>query len=168
MTGLWINRFFLARLSEESYVVQKKAFIFAWISVIVIPLLVIPTVFNITTAVSTHPAVISIANVLMVFGFIAALVFLRKGMFDLAVTIGILFVSVRVIVGALTKLGTWIATGNNNNVYFMFGALAFTATILRVIWIPQGKIALHKRRRNDALLCQTAMHHARHPQVGYP
>lgn len=125
--GSWLNRFFLAGVSLESYVVQKKALLFTWISIIVIPLLVIPTVLNLTTAVSTHPAAISIANVLLIIGFIAALIGLRNGRFDLAVTLGILFVSLRVIVGALMKLDTWIATGNNNNVYFMFGALAFTA-----------------------------------------
>lgn len=125
--GSWINRLFLARLREDSYMVQKKAFIFAWISILLIPLLIIPTIINLTTEVSTHPIAISIANILMIVGFIAALLFLRKGRFDISVRLGIIFVSLRVIVGVLAKIDTWITTGNNNNIYFMFAALAFTA-----------------------------------------
>ena len=35
--------------------------------------------------------------------------------------------ALRVVAGALGKLDTWVATGSNNNIYFMFAALAFTA-----------------------------------------
>ncbi len=127
MTGLWINRFFLAGLSKESYAVQKKAFIFVWLSIILIPLLVIPTIINLATTVSTHPVIISIANISMIIGFIVALILLKKGLFNTAMMVSIAFVSLRVIIGTLMKLDIWIATGNNNNVYFMFAALAFTA-----------------------------------------
>jgi PAS domain S-box-containing protein len=127
VAGSWISRLFLAGLDDESYVVRKKAFIFAWISVILIPLLIIPTVINLTTAASTHPLLISAVNILMIIGFIAALMLLRRGRFDIAVTVSIVFVSLRVAAGVLGKLDTWVATGSNNNIYFMFAALAFTA-----------------------------------------
>ena len=61
----WFKEFFLANLAGRSYAVLQKAYAFAWITVILVPLLVVPTILNLTTGVSSHPYLVSAANMVL-------------------------------------------------------------------------------------------------------
>jgi PAS domain S-box-containing protein len=123
----WFREYFLANLGDRSYAVTQKAYAFAWIAAIMIPLLVTPTILNLTTGISSHPYLVSTANMAFMAACIGGLVLLRRGRYDAAVAFVSLFVALRVVFGAFIKMDYWMITGSNNDVYFMFAALAFAA-----------------------------------------
>jgi PAS domain S-box-containing protein len=121
------REYFLANLGTQSYAVVQKAHAFAWIAVIILPLLAIPTVLNLTLNVSAQPVLISTANLVFMAAIICGLALLRGGRYNAAVGFVSLFIALRVVFGAFIKMDYWIATGSNNDVYFMYAALAFAA-----------------------------------------
>ena len=123
----WFREYFLANLGPQPYAVVQKAYAFAWIAVILLPLLLIPTVLNLTTDISAHPYLVSSANTVFMGAIIAGMVLLRLGRYNAAVGFVSLFIALRVVFGAFIKMDFWIATGSNNDVYFMYAALAFAA-----------------------------------------
>jgi PAS domain S-box-containing protein len=123
----WFREFFLANLGIQSYTVIQKAYAFAWMAAILVPLLVVPTILNLTTGISSHPYLVSGANMVFMAACIGGLALLRWGRYDAAVALVSIFVALRVVFGAFIKMDYWVATGSNNDIYFMYAALAFAA-----------------------------------------
>ncbi|MBN2078100.1 MAG: response regulator [Spirochaetes bacterium] len=123
----WIKTTFLSKYNNESYITRQKAFILFLVSLIFIPLLVIPIVVNIATDVSTHPSEINYANAVALAGLAASLFLLWNGRHTASVIIVAACMTIRIIAGIVIKLDTVALTGSNNNVFFIFIALAFAS-----------------------------------------
>lgn len=122
-----IKTTFISKYAHESYVTRQKAFILFLVSALFIPLLVIPFMVNIATDVSTHPSEINYANALAIAGLVISLFLLWSGRYTPAVVVVALCMTIRIIAGIAIKLDAIILTGSNNNVVFIFIALAFAS-----------------------------------------
>jgi len=68
-----------------------------------------------------------VTNAMLIVGFIAGLLLLKRGRFNAAVSVINTFITIRVVVGVMGKMDTWLITGSNNNLFFVFAALGFIA-----------------------------------------
>ncbi|MBN1497507.1 MAG: response regulator [Spirochaetes bacterium] len=95
--------------------------------VVVVLLLAVISILNLTTAVSSHPVLITVANVLLIVASIESLYLLYNGRYDLAAFIAVAAVTLRVLAGTYIKLDLFASGRSNDNIYFMFSVIAFTA-----------------------------------------
>lgn len=118
---------FIAKFQHESYVVQQKAFVLFLIAVMCIPILLIPTVVNYYTSVSTHPMAINLLNGIALAGTLASLLLLWEGRYKVSVLVINALIIFRVAGGMAVKIEDVATMGSNNNAYFIFIALAFAS-----------------------------------------
>ena len=110
----------LSRYADASFILQQKIYILHWILVVVIVLLAVISILNLTTAVSSHPVLITGANLLLIGASIASLYLLYNGRYDLAAFFAIAAVTLRVLAGTYIKLDLFASGQSNDNIYFMF------------------------------------------------
>ncbi len=111
----------------DDFIIRQKAFMLFWLSLVIIVLLAAVSLLNVTTSVSTHPVYITITNVLLMMSLVSGLFLLKAGKYHAAVTLNTIFITFRVLAGCIIKYESMILTGANNNIYFMFGIIGFTA-----------------------------------------
>lgn len=111
----------------DDFIIRQKAFMLFWLSLVLIFLLAAVSLLNITTSVSTHPVYITITNILLIVSLASGLILIKVGKYQAAVTLNTIFITFRVIAGCLIKYESMILTGANNNIYFLFGIIGFTA-----------------------------------------
>jgi len=111
----------------DDFIIRQKAFMLFWLSLVIIVLLAAVSLLNITTSVSTHPVYITITNILLMLSLIAGIFLIKTGKYHTAVTLNTIFITFRVLAGCIIKYESMILTGANNNIYFMFGIIGFTA-----------------------------------------
>jgi len=111
----------------DDFIIRQKAFMLFWLSLVIIFLLAAVSLLNVTTSVSTHPVYITITNILLIISLAAGLILIKVGKYQTAVTLNTIFITFRVVAGCLIKYESMILTGANNNIYFMFGIIGFTA-----------------------------------------
>ncbi|TAL38935.1 MAG: response regulator [Spirochaetes bacterium] len=122
-----IKSFIYSKHKDETYIIQQKAFVLFWVNIIISTLLVLVNIINLTTSASTHPVVISSVNIFLLASLLFAVWLLVKGRYNFAVACTLAAVSVRVVAGCLIKLDSLAEFGSNNNIYFMFAAIAFSS-----------------------------------------
>jgi len=121
----WINSFFLHGYSEYNFVIRQKAKIFLWFGLISVVLLTLVSLINLTTAASSHPFLITGANLVALFGFVAGLILLKNEKFDGAIFLNAITLSIRILSGCFIKMDVFVKTGTNNNIYFLLIIMAF-------------------------------------------
>jgi magnesium-transporting ATPase (P-type) len=70
-----IKNRFLSRYSDKSFIIQQKAYIFFWIILVVIFLVAAISILNVTTAISTHPVIITASNIVLIIAAVSSLFF---------------------------------------------------------------------------------------------
>ena len=107
---------FLKVYTDHSFILQQKAYVFLWSSLVMMMLLISIIIINATTSSSSHPFLINITNMMFLCSFCVGLYLLRNGHYDKAV-----------LSGLYIKLEPMAKGGVNNNVFFIFPIIIFSA-----------------------------------------
>jgi sigma-B regulation protein RsbU (phosphoserine phosphatase) len=113
------KQYFLANLRDESYVIQEKAYIHFWVSVIFIILLFCVIIYN-TLNPSDMTPYINMVNGLLALTTLAALFIVRSGRYEKGTAIMIAAFTLLWIAGTLFKMERYMVSGTNSFLYFMF------------------------------------------------
>lgn len=124
-----VRHYLLQNLQGRSFIIQQKAFILLWISIIIASLLVAANVINILSPITKNHLMLILSNSILMISFILNLFLLRIGKYELAVSSCSIVMTFRAVSGSLIKIDTIIHSGVNDNVYYMIAIIVFISLL---------------------------------------
>lgn len=130
-----LNRFFLEKYGNETFMKQQRAGVFMWMQVVFIGLIVFSIMS--TNIFSPHVATLkyNISMGVMIAAFLAGLVILKTGTYDAAVYFGILFPLLLVALQAFA-----VPTKEGKYIYLLYLLLFIVMAALYGNWLTIGLI----------------------------
>ena len=156
-----LKEYFLHNFRDRSFVIQQKAYILLWVSIILILLILAATILTVFSP-NSNSHLINRMNIAFMFMIVLSLIILRTGRYGCSTyLISITGLAIWTI-GLFIKLDGFLATGVNSYLYLMFAIMVFIAMFgsrihllaatLYLVAVSVTILAIAKYRADETIL----------------
>ncbi|MCP4136752.1 MAG: serine/threonine-protein phosphatase [bacterium] len=118
---------FLSEYTNASFVIQQKAYVLLWMSLVTIPVMATITIINHIMLQGLLHNIFLFINISFIVFVCIGLTLLRKGKYNAAVILDTTLLSVLALMVFLSRFDYFMKTGNSSSILLMYVVIVFSA-----------------------------------------